>query len=396
MIKLFQMIIGATESTAPSGDLINFLLASTWATVNSDPWGYPAAYTIDEDLSTFWHTDSGTFPNWIEFDLGAGNEKAAGDIILATRDSGDQHYWKDFKLQGSSSGTPWTDIFVIEDYDRYANGVPQFFPNSDITTYRYFRFYITQTSSTYCCMGEVMLFENETPGGAGLDSYTTSLMHFNKPYNFYTWQLLRDEASYTAATFNNLPLWFASAANVATFDTTIKKFGNSSLYLDGTQDAPFYLWPYGTFDGFTVATGNFCIEIQVAVQELLAHDQYIFSAAGLGYLCYTSAGTVVANLEISTDPWNLTLTSSVALSADSEFNHIAVVRYGDNLFLYIQGASVATKDCTGKSVGPYWGTPWFGGSGGASSSMKGWLDEWRFSKGTARYTGEFTPPTEEF
>ena len=83
---------------------------------------------------------------------------------------------------------------------------------------------------------------------------------------------------------------------------------------------------------------------------------------------------------------------------DLTWTHIAIVRYGNVLTAYIDGTSVDTYDCTGvtfndNDAGVILGalvvdTP--------SYPYTGWLDEIRISKGIARYTSNFTPPTSEF
>lgn len=84
-----------------------------------------------------------------------------------------------------------------------------------------------------------------------------------------------------------------------------------------------------------------------------------------------------------------------------QWYHVALVRDAGVLTLYIDGVqyggTFADAD-TYYASGGYFalGCQQNSNSGLAGTFFQGWQDEFRFSKGIARYTGNFTPPTEGF
>ena len=80
------------------------------------------------------------------------------------------------------------------------------------------------------------------------------------------------------------------------------------------------------------------------------------------------------------------------ICTDGEWHHVAAVRYGTTVNLFVDGASVGTATESGT----------MGGAGGSSaddwlisnwgSGLYGWVDEMRICVGTALWTQSFTPP----
>ena len=74
--------------------------------------------------------------------------------------------------------------------------------------------------------------------------------------------------------------------------------------------------------------------------------------------------------------------------------HVAVVRSGSTVTAYVDGTSIGTftdLDMTSSNqmlIGAEDTTP--------NAVLNGWIDELRISKGTARYTANFTPPAKQF
>lgn len=75
---------------------------------------YAASKAFDADPQTIWATGSGTFPHWIKYDFGSGNDKdivafgitARNDSFATTQSP------KDFKLQYSDDDSSWTDAGI--------------------------------------------------------------------------------------------------------------------------------------------------------------------------------------------------------------------------------------------------------------------------------------------
>jgi hypothetical protein len=115
----------------------------------------------------------------------------------------------------------------------------------------------------------------------------------------------------------------------------------------------------------------------VPYKDVSTNDGWQFSAATGGSLLvnyYTPYTT------ITTNTWY----------------HVAVVRNGTSFKTYINGAEVHTQT-TSNSLGDYT-TPLVIGARTFDYNVKlnGYIDELRITKGVARYTSNFIPPTAPF
>jgi hypothetical protein len=177
----------------------------------------------------------------------------------------------------------------------------------------------------------------------------------------------------------------------AQLSTSVKKFGTASLYFDGSSTSRLFT-PYSINHVF--GSGNFTIE----------------------YWCYPTLVTSATRRHISMEEANHTFIirqngtlmqivfrfgSSTVVSANASVNftlntwqHVALVRNGSSFVLYKDGISVASLTNSG-SINQTTAAILVGGSAG-NESFQGYMDEVRITKGIARYTGNFTPPTEPF
>jgi hypothetical protein len=89
---------------------------------------------------------------------------------------------------------------------------------------------------------------------------------------------------------------------------------------------------------------------------------------------------------------------SAAAVSQGVWHHVALVRYGNTLTTYVDGVAGTPADCTGISFGDSGFTVQLGGVNNApyDAPLNGYIDEFRVTKGVARYTGSFTPPTQAF
>ena len=219
---------------------------------------------------------------------------------------------------------------------------------------------------------------------AGIDAYTKLLLHCNGA----------DQATaFPDASGNSND---ATAHNQAQVDTAQKKFGTGSALFDGTTDwlscATDADWDFGAGD-FTldfwvrfnsVATTTFICRWGGAAD---AHGWSLHYGSDLLNFSYTTDGTTETKESVAWTP-----------SADTWY-HIAVVRNGNNLYFFVDGVQTgATKDMTGVTIYDVstitLQVAGYGENG--SGSLNGWEDEIRVSKGIARWTANFTPPTEEY
>ena len=176
----------------------------------------------------------------------------------------------------------------------------------------------------------------------------------------------------------------------AQLSTAVKKYGNASMYFDGTGD---WLTVIDTAN-LQMRAGDFTVEGWVYITTL-------GSARGL-----VSKGTATTGWTIGVNSSNqlaagyttTTLAGTTALTANTWY-HFAMVRYGSasgNIKIYLNGtleatsASAITTDFSGTDI------LYIGADRAAGSPMLGYLDDVRITKGFARYTANFTAPTTGF
>jgi len=177
----------------------------------------------------------------------------------------------------------------------------------------------------------------------------------------------------------------------------IVKYGNTSMYFDGSGD---YLSIKPSPDLY-LSTGDFTIEGWVYTTTATT-TQLIFarraSATSRGFIC-TISGVSSQKLSFlagnsDTTAWEVQLNSSTSL-ANNTWYHFAIVRSGNNFNLYINGVSEsnATNSVT---IADDTSTFFVGVNESAGNGLNGYLDDLRITKGYARYTSNFTPPTVAF
>ena len=212
---------------------------------------------------------------------------------------------------------------------------------------------------------------------------THSLLHFDGDNN--------DTSTVDSSTY---PIQITLNAD-AELSTTQKKFGTSSLYLDGTGDNA----TLGANDGSSFAWGNSSWGIECWVRPdsgSFSAIQMIFDSNGVIYLQINTDGKVVLRNKKASDSSEFaTITTTQALTVDT-WHHIAAVRNGNDFKVYIDGTSYgnATASDTIKTAGAASTIGEY--DGGSSQYFKGYMDEFRITIGEAPYTENFTPQTAAF
>ncbi len=167
--------------------------------------------------------------------------------------------------------------------------------------------------------------------------------------------------------------------------------GTSCGYFDGVAgtyvSVPDHAdWNFGT--------GNFTIETWVRLTTLNTGSlwsQYV--AAGTQINLYLTGGTLAFYV-----PGTCFYYQNAVPITLNTWTHIAVVRSGTNLYLFIDGVSISWTASTAKSTKskPEIAAPERIGHDTANATyLSGYLEELRISN-TARYTTAFTPPTTAF
>ena len=175
--------------------------------------------------------------------------------------------------------------------------------------------------------------------------------------------------------------------NGAAISTVQSKFGGASALFDGTND---YL-TLASDAAFGTGTGDFTIEFwmyPVSVASGWVFDNRTGGAAQsvIGY--FSAAGSFTFTGGIITT--GITKTSVTANS----WYHIACVRSSGTAYLFVNGISAGTDTVVGSanSSNPFT----IGSKYDGTNAFNGYIDDFRYTKGVARYTGSFTTSSVAF
>jgi|GEM_PF-1473807 len=179
----------------------------------------------------------------------------------------------------------------------------------------------------------------------------------------------------------------------AQISTTQSKFGGSSAYFDGTgdylsipssndflfgtNDFTVELWLYrlGASDKTLVRYGNASSTSQPGSWEINIQGNNLI---GFFYNYYTSSNWLFSSAAVVNSTWT----------------HIAVTKSNNTLRIFINGVLSNSGPFT-TDLNYNNGTLWIGGTS-SQQQLNGYIDDLRITKGVARYTNNFSPPTEAF
>jgi hypothetical protein len=186
----------------------------------------------------------------------------------------------------------------------------------------------------------------------------------------------------------------------AQISTGTKKFGTGSMYFDGTGDyftiASNASMEFGSSDLTlemwlnTTSTNLYsCVFGRQAAFTFAVGDFVLL-------LNYGSSGNISLSVG-SYNPSAVMLTTTGVTINDGAWHHIALVRNGSSWALYVDGQARATQTFSGTLATS--SATWYSGiyppaaAGASGRDLTGYIDDLRITKGLARYTQNFTPPT---
>ena len=186
------------------------------------------------------------------------------------------------------------------------------------------------------------------------------------------------------ASNKNLTLSYSSGDQLS---NTQKKFGATSLYVADNVTV-------SSSDGFNFGTGDFTIEGWFYLTQFnnqFLYDQWASSSTGAGnnqiYVKSNEGGAIRVYYDGS---GKFTTTGGFSLNT---WTHLAVVRYSNTIKVYFNGTADGTTQSYsgqyGKTGDLYIGDQHAGGGGAPQM----YVDDFRVTKGLARYTSNFTAPT---
>lgn len=188
-----------------------------------------------------------------------------------------------------------------------------------------------------------------------------------------------------------------------------KKYGNASLYADYSPTARIFIDDIDNWTGIQLGTGAFTIDWWFYPDTVVSdHGQWGFYVGAtekfylyLDYIPGSGDYTLYVIAEdatgINMDPWTIT---GIDLTA-STWHHFALIRgwggSANSWAFCIDGVVQGTTTESGEMPTGATTTFEIGYSPGISKYAIGQIDEFRVSKGIARWTSSpFTPPTGEF
>lgn len=215
---------------------------------------------------------------------------------------------------------------------------------------------------------------------SNLDSYTKLLLHCN--------------GTNGSTTFTDQTGKTITAHGAAIISTNQSKFGGASGRFNPGGEGTGYISTPASSD-FTFGTGDFTIDFWVYFINLVPQGGYqpaYFSLASSynGGLCITSYNNTFY-IYYSGSSFKA---YSIAVSLNTWY-HIALVRSGTTMKMYGNGTSADAGQTvsTNLSVGDL---VCAGGGVSGVHYLQGYIDELRVSKGIARWTSNFTPPSSEY
>jgi hypothetical protein len=186
-------------------------------------------------------------------------------------------------------------------------------------------------------------------------------------------------------------------------ETRLKKYGSASIEVDGVGD---YLLTQPTVN-LEFGPGNFTIEFwwypTSTTRQALYHGSFGTDwSVGIDYSSVSTNQKIGIWASSNGTSWNLVNADGggngigTTTVLQNSWNHIAYVRSGTTWMLFVNGnrdlnltnisGSIIDRSASRKAIGTWYSTS-------VMSQATGHLDDFRITKGLARYTNNFTPPS---
>lgn len=175
----------------------------------------------------------------------------------------------------------------------------------------------------------------------------------------------------------------------AQVSTSVKKFGTGSIAFDGTGD---YLKSNADTSLYTFGTGDFTIEMWFYLNNIVDNKYLIDFRPTSTNGAYPAIYIADSSLYYYTNTTQA-ISATSALSATTWY-HVAVCRSGTSTKMFLNGTQVGSTYSDSTNYLCDTNRPFIGiASRSLSNEMNGYIDDLRITKGYARYTANFTPPT---
>lgn len=194
----------------------------------------------------------------------------------------------------------------------------------------------------------------------------------------------------TTITDSSLTPKAVTAVGNAQISTAQSKFGGASIYLDGAGDAA----NVASDIAFAFGANDFTIELWVYPVSVSGNPNLFDtrpSGNGAWPAIYFDGGRLRYFLNTADR-----ISGSTVLATNTTWYHIALCRAGSNTKLFLNGIQEGStySDSTSLLQGPF--ALGIDSRNLASNPFNAYFDDVRVTKGIARYTANFTPPTAPF
>jgi hypothetical protein len=229
-------------------------------------------------------------------------------------------------------------------------------------------------------------FPSKTLPVGGNDDYTRTLMHFDGPNGQTT--------TVDSALCGNPKPW--TLANGAIISNGNYLFGGASMICQNPAANQNCFTT--NVDDFTVANMDFTIDCWFNTYSGDSTRRFIWgqcdntaAASTIQTICEIQANNLLRATVCQAGSVSTAVVGHTPIALNTWY-HIAFVRSGGNLILFLNGATEGSIAISGPANNP--GTLFSIGMLGAYGlSFFGYIEEFRYSVGIARWTANFTPPT---
>ena len=182
----------------------------------------------------------------------------------------------------------------------------------------------------------------------------------------------------------------------AQVSTSIFKYGTGSIFFNGSGS---YLKFRVNDPSLTFGSGDFTIEGWVYLTSTSGNQYFVVGTCDNSTVAGSSfdfglVGSANANIYIGASAYQ----AAAPAPTLNTWCHVAYVRFGTSFKTYLNGTQVGsvTLPANGVINAGTTNPGAIGANGVGTAPMFGYLDEFRITKGIARYTANFTPPTSLF
>jgi hypothetical protein len=179
----------------------------------------------------------------------------------------------------------------------------------------------------------------------------------------------------------------------AQIDTTTKKYGTGSMEFDGTGD--WLLMP--SSQNFAFGTGPYTVEFWLYKNSSGAGERGIFqtqTASLFGLSIFADGSTLyIDERKNAFDGSDPRISGTIT---QNDWIHVAVCREGGtggSLKAFVNGTQLGSTVTSNLRNLASTGPTFIGNNSVAANAFIGYIDDLRITKGVARYTTTFTPPT---